>query len=131
MVEHAVDGLKFERVHTFHNLSAAMAACLSNSAGPIAPQMLVNGDLNIQAGASTDAGSKCSSVIAPSDSASHVGVPMHVLVAAGGFGERVPDHGHFYCCKCKLQKPLVDLRARGSQKICFVDVNSNSAFVAR
>ena len=50
MIEHANGDLKVQTVHRFHNLSAAMALCLQQHPGPVAPQELTNGDLMMQAG---------------------------------------------------------------------------------
>ena len=133
MIEHANGDLKVQTVHRFHNLSAAMALCLQQHPGPVAPQELMNGDLLMQAGAVFETGSQCSSTIAPSDSASHAGVSTGALAttSAGSFSERAPEQGYFWCKKCKFQKPLADLRSRGNSKLCFSDVNAYAALAAR
>ena len=99
MVEHANKDMQVRTVHKFQNLSAAMALCLQQHAGPVAPQELINGDLMLQAGAVYESGSQGSSLIAPSDSASHacVSTDAVAITSAGSFSERAPEQGYFWC----------------------------------
>jgi hypothetical protein len=133
MLEHANKDMEHQTVHKFKNFSGAMALCVLQQAGPVTPQELINGDLVMQASVVYESGSQCSSLIAPSDSASHAGVSngAMAITSAGSFSERPPEQGYFWCKKCKLQKPLAHLRARGNSKICFSDVNSYAALAAR